>query len=61
LNIILEIGGIKNENNDMKTTIYTVYGQIYLLPYIKLTHTRHLNGDLEFIIGWIKWEIVFGV
>ena len=45
----------------MKTTICTVYGHIYLLPYIKLTHTRKLNGDLELIIGWLKWEIVFGI
>ena len=44
----------------MKTTICTIYGQVYLLPYIKLTHTRKLNGDLELIIGWLKWEIIFG-
>ena len=45
----------------MKTRIYTVYGQIYLLPYIKLTHSRKLNGDLELIIGWLKWEVVFAI
>lgn len=44
----------------MVTNTYIVYGQIYLLPYIKLTHTRRLNGRLELIIGWLKWEIVFG-
>jgi hypothetical protein len=44
----------------MKITILKVWGQIYLLPYIKLTHTRTLNGDLEFIIGWLYWELVFG-
>ena len=37
-----------------------VVGQIYILPYIKLTHSRTLNGDLELIIGWFKWEIVIG-
>jgi len=37
-----------------------VVGQIYILPYIKLTHSRILNGNLEFIIGWLKWEIVIG-
>jgi len=44
----------------MKTTKCTVYGQIYLLPYVKITHDRMLNGDLELIIGWLKWEIIFG-
>ena len=34
---------------------FQVYGQIYLLPYIKLTHSRVLNGDLELIIGWLKF------
>ena len=46
---------------DMKTRIYTIYGQIYLLPYIKITHTRELNGDLELIVGWLKWEVVLGI
>ncbi len=44
-----------------KGVIHTVYGQIYLLPYIKLTHSRKLNGDLELIIGWLKWEVVFAI
>ena len=45
----------------MKTDICKVYGQIYLLPYAKVTYTRELNGDLELIIGWLKWEIVIGL
>ena len=45
----------------MKTTICKVWGQVYLLPYIKLTHTRKLNGDLELIIGWLKWELIIGL
>jgi hypothetical protein len=45
----------------MKIKIYGIYGQVYLLPYIKLTHNRNLHGDLELIIGWLKWEIVFGI
>ena len=36
-------------------------GQIYIFPYIKLTHTLKLNGDLELIMGWLKWEIVIGI
>lgn len=34
-----------------------IWGQIYLLPYIKLTHTRYLNGSYEFTIGWLKWQL----
>jgi len=45
----------------MKLIISKVWGQVYLLPYIKLTHTRKLNGDLELIIGWLKWEIIVGL
>jgi hypothetical protein len=45
----------------MKFNIYSVWGQIYIFPYIKLTHTRKLNGDLELIIGWLKWEIVISL
>jgi len=45
----------------MKTTICKVWGQVYLLPFIKLTHTRELNGDLEIIIGWLKWELIIGI
>lgn len=45
----------------MKLTISKVWGQVYLLPYIKLTHTRTLNGNLELIVGWLKWELIFGI
>jgi len=45
----------------MRVTYCEVWGQVYLLPYVKLTHTRTLNGDLELIIGWLKWEIVIGI
>jgi hypothetical protein len=45
----------------VKIAKYEVWGQIYIFPYIKLTHTRKLNGDLELIIGWLKWELVFGI
>ena len=38
--------------------IFEIYGQIYLSPFIKITHTRELNGELEIIIGWLKWELV---
>jgi hypothetical protein len=45
----------------MKISINEVWGQVYLLPFIKLTHTRQLNGDLELIIGWLNRELVIGI
>jgi|TARA_B110000971_G_scaffold77508_1_gene79654 hypothetical protein len=45
----------------MKSQIVSVWGQIYLFPYLKITHTRTLNGDLEIILGWLKWEWVIGI
>lgn len=45
----------------IKFNIDDVWGQIYIFPYIKLTHTRELNGDLELIIGWLHKQIVIGI
>jgi hypothetical protein len=45
----------------MKLSINEVWGQVYLLPFIKFTHTRQLNGDLELIIGWLNLELVIGI
>ena len=45
----------------MKVRIFSVWSQTYITPYIKVTHDRDLNGYLEFIIGWLKWEIVVGI
>jgi hypothetical protein len=45
----------------MKIRVFSVLSQAYITPYIKVTHDRDLNGYLEFIIGWIKWEIVIGI
>ena len=41
----------------MKININGILYQIYLTPYIKITHNKFLNGDYEFIIGWFKWEL----
>ena len=41
--------------------MFSILSQIYITPYIKVTYNRELNGDLEFIIGWLKWEIVIGM
>jgi hypothetical protein len=45
----------------MKFSIYSVWGQIYVFPYLKLTHSRNLNGDLELIIGWLNKELIIGI
>jgi len=45
----------------MKISINEIWGQVYLLPFIKLTHTRQLNGDIELIIGWLNQELVIGI
>jgi hypothetical protein len=45
----------------IKFEICSVWGQVYILPYIKVTHNRKLNGDLELIIGWLNKELVIGI
>lgn len=45
----------------MKVRIFIVWSQVYITPYVKITHNRHLNGELELIMGWLKWEIVIGI
>ncbi len=45
----------------MKINLDTVYSQIYIAPYIKITHNKILNGDYELIIGWLKWQLVIGI
>ena len=42
----------------MKICICGVVAQVYLLPYVKVTHSKWLNGSYELIIGWLKWELV---
>jgi hypothetical protein len=45
----------------MKLTIYKTSWQLTVTPYIKVTHSRTLNGDYELIIGWLKYEISVSV
>lgn len=47
--------------NSIKIHTFKVWGQAYLLPYIKITKTRDLNGDLEFIVGWFNYGISFSI
>jgi hypothetical protein len=42
----------------MTLDLYPIIGQIAILPFIKVTHSKFLNGDYEIIIGWLKWELV---
>jgi hypothetical protein len=41
----------------MRINKYTIYGQAYLLPFIKITHDITLNGEYELIVGWLNIEI----
>ena len=41
----------------MKIKVYQVSYQFYLLPYIKVTYNRRLNGYYEFIVGWFNREV----
>lgn len=43
----------------MKIRLDQVLCQIYVLPYIKITHDKWLNGSREFIIGWLNYQLVF--
>jgi hypothetical protein len=45
----------------MKISISTIVSQIYIIPYIKITYDRFLNGDLELCVGWINKEVVIGI
>ena len=38
----------------MKISKYTVVGQAYIFPYVKITHDIFLNGEYELIVGWIN-------
>lgn len=41
----------------MKIKVYQVSYQFYLLPYIKITYSRFLNGNYELILGWFDRQI----
>ena len=37
----------------MKVTTFKQYGQFYVIPTIKITYERNLNGNLEVILCWL--------
>ena len=45
----------------MKIKISNVGYQIYLLPYLKITTNKFLNGRYELIIGWLNKEIIISI
>jgi hypothetical protein len=38
----------------MKIHIHKIDSQLYLLPFIKVTYNKVLNGHYELIIGWFN-------
>lgn len=45
----------------MKIEIANVMDQVYILPYIKITYSRELNGNYEFIVGWLNYQISISI
>ena len=40
----------------MKIIRCEIFGQVYILPAIKVTYDKLLNGNKEIILCWLKWE-----
>jgi hypothetical protein len=38
----------------MKISIHKIDSQLYLLPFVKVTYDKVLNGSYELIIGWLN-------
>jgi hypothetical protein len=45
----------------MNVEISKVDYQFYLLPYLKITTNKFLNGRYELIIGWLNKEIIISI
>ena len=43
----------------MKISKHSIVGQFHVLPYIKITHDKTLNGEYEFIVEWLSGGISF--
>ena len=37
----------------MKITTFKQVGQFYIIPTIKITYSRMLNGNLEIMVCWL--------
>ena len=38
----------------MKISKHKIVGQAYIIPSIKITYDKTLNGEYELIIGWFN-------
>jgi hypothetical protein len=45
---------MKIQKRKMSISMEYIWAQLYILPFVKVTHTRVLNGDYEFIIGMVE-------
>jgi hypothetical protein len=41
----------------MEIEIETILSQMYILPFVKVTYDKWLNGRYEIIIGWLNKQI----
>lgn len=41
----------------MDLEVYKIWGQIYPLPTLKITHDRMLNGYHEIHLMWFGWGV----
>ena len=48
---------------EMKITYRTnkIETDIFLFPYVKITHTPKKLGKLDFVIGWLQYQFVIEV
>ncbi len=52
---------MKIQKRKMSISMEYIWAQLYIVPFVKVTHTRVLNGDYEFIIGWLKWQLAITI
>jgi len=52
---------MKIQKRKMSISMEYVWAQLYILPFVKVTHYKGLNGDYEFIIGWLKWQLAITI
>jgi len=49
------------KKHKMDIELEQIWGQVYILPFVKVTHDKYLNGNYEFIIGWLKWQLTLTI
>ena len=52
---------MKIQKRKMSISMEYIWAQLYILPFVKVTHTRVLNGDYELLIGWLKWQLAITI